>query len=59
MVPVAEDGNGNVKHSWYQTTFTLPSDWEDDNLIINFGAVDNEATVFVNVSIKTWQLGSP
>ncbi|KAJ8117430.1 hypothetical protein OPT61_g1362 [Boeremia exigua] len=36
-------------YSWYQTTFEVPSDWPSENrVLINFGAVDYEATVFVN-----------
>jgi beta-galactosidase/beta-glucuronidase len=35
--------------SWYQTTFEVPTSWPSDNsVILNFGAVDYEATVFVN-----------
>ncbi len=41
--------NGAVMYSWFQTTFNVPSDWKKDDLVINFGAVDYEATVFVNV----------
>ncbi len=37
-------------NSWLQTTFDIPSSWQGDKVVINFGAVDNEATVFVNVS---------
>ena len=48
-MPLAEDGNGNVKHSWFRTTFEVPADWAGDDVIVNFGAVDWEATVFVNV----------
>ncbi|CAE7180150.1 hypothetical protein PTNB73_03703 [Pyrenophora teres f. teres] len=35
--------------SWYQTSFDVPSAWPStDNVILNFGAVDYEATIFVN-----------
>ncbi|KAB2103771.1 hypothetical protein AG0111_0g7956 [Alternaria gaisen] len=35
--------------SWYQTTFEVPTSWPSDNsVILNFGAVDYEATIFVN-----------
>ncbi|KAI4613533.1 uncharacterized protein J4E87_009834 [Alternaria ethzedia] len=35
--------------SWYQTSFVVPSSWpSDSNVILNFGAVDYEATIFVN-----------
>ena len=46
MAPVT--ANGSVLYSWFRTTFDVPSDWEGDNVVINFGAVDYEATVFVN-----------
>ena len=41
-------GNGTITHSWYQHTFDVPGDWQGSNIVINFGAVDNEATVFLN-----------
>jgi beta-galactosidase/beta-glucuronidase len=35
--------------SWYRTSFEVPSSWERDNrVLLNFGAVDYEATVYVN-----------
>ncbi|RMZ67678.1 Glycoside hydrolase family 2 N-terminal [Pyrenophora seminiperda CCB06] len=35
--------------SWYQTSFDVPSSWPStNNVILNFGAVDYEATIFVN-----------
>jgi beta-galactosidase/beta-glucuronidase len=35
--------------SWYRTTFKVPSSWAPNNrVLLNFGAVDYEATVFVN-----------
>ena len=42
--------SGTAFYSWFQTTFDVPSDWSGSNININFGAVDNEATVFINVS---------
>ncbi|NMC08340.1 MAG: beta-galactosidase [Candidatus Lokiarchaeota archaeon] len=35
---------------WYQRTFAIPEDWEGNGqrIMLNFGAVDWEATVFVN-----------
>ncbi|ORX35972.1 family 2 glycoside hydrolase [Kockovaella imperatae] len=48
MTPLDEQGNGNVKYSWFTTTFDVPSDWKEDDVVINFGAADWEATVFVN-----------
>jgi beta-galactosidase/beta-glucuronidase len=36
-------------HSWYRTTFDVPSDWPTgERVLLNFGAVDYEATIFVN-----------
>ncbi|CAM0141770.1 hypothetical protein VKS41_004536 [Umbelopsis sp. WA50703] len=43
--------SGIMKHydySVYKKTFTIPSDWKDQSVLVNFQAVDNEATVFVN-----------
>jgi beta-galactosidase/beta-glucuronidase len=35
--------------SWYQTSFDVPSSWTSgNNVLLNFGAVDYEATIFVN-----------
>ena len=35
-------------YNWYSTSFTVPSSWTGDKVLLNFGAVDYEATVFVN-----------
>lgn len=35
-------------YSWFSTSFSVPSDWNGQNILLNFGAVDYEATVFVN-----------
>ena len=35
-------------YNWYSTSFEVPSDWTGDRVLLNFGAVDYEATVFVN-----------
>ena len=41
-------GKGRI-WSWYQTTFQVPSSWPSGNsVILNFGAVDYEATIFIN-----------
>ncbi|KAG0148530.1 hypothetical protein CROQUDRAFT_90251 [Cronartium quercuum f. sp. fusiforme G11] len=32
---------------WYRKTFSVPSTWQG-NVLLNFGAVDYEATVFIN-----------
>jgi beta-galactosidase/beta-glucuronidase len=42
------DGKGRI-YSWYQTSLEIPSDWPSSNdVLLNFGAVDYEATIFVN-----------
>ncbi len=33
---------------WYRKTFTVPEDWSTKNLLLHFGAVDWEATVYIN-----------
>ncbi len=33
---------------WYRRTFYVPGSWDDQRVLLNFGAVDWEATVFVN-----------
>lgn len=36
-------------YSWYQTPLSIPADWPKENrVLLNFGAVDYEATIFVN-----------
>ncbi|KAJ5897493.1 hypothetical protein N7504_007781 [Penicillium tannophilum] len=35
-------------YSWFSTSFKVPKDWHGQNILLNFGAVDYEATVFVN-----------
>jgi len=33
---------------WYQRTFTLPAEWQGRRVMLNFGAVDYTARVYVN-----------
>ncbi len=33
---------------WYAREFDVPTDWQDDQIFLHFGAVDYEATVWVN-----------
>jgi len=33
---------------WYRRTFEIPKDWNGKNVLINFEAVDHDATVFIN-----------
>lgn len=35
-------------YSWFSTKFTIPNNWRRDRVLLNFGAVDYEATVFIN-----------
>ncbi|KAE8350309.1 glycoside hydrolase superfamily [Aspergillus coremiiformis] len=35
-------------YSWFTTRFTIPESFDDQNVLLHFGAVDYEATVFVN-----------
>ena len=35
-------------YSWFSNSFKVPSDWNGQQILLNFGAVDYEATVFVN-----------
>jgi beta-galactosidase/beta-glucuronidase len=47
----------NTAYSWYRTTFTVPPTWTGDRALLNFGAVDYEATVFVNGQNVTFHRG--
>lgn len=38
----------NSLYSWFSTSFKVPSSWKDEHVLLHFGAVDYEATVFVN-----------
>lgn len=38
----------NETNLWYKRTFTVPRDWNKKQVMLNFGAVDRIATVFVN-----------
>ncbi|KAJ5814777.1 hypothetical protein N7474_006554 [Penicillium riverlandense] len=35
-------------YSWYSNSFKVPTDWAGQQILLNFEAVDYEATVFVN-----------
>ncbi|KXT04785.1 hypothetical protein AC578_9685 [Pseudocercospora eumusae] len=47
----------DVYYSWYRTTFTVPSNWTGQRTLLNFDAVDYEATVFVNGKNATFNRG--
>ncbi|MEZ5038740.1 MAG: glycoside hydrolase family 2 TIM barrel-domain containing protein [Saprospiraceae bacterium] len=34
--------------AWYRRTFTLPENWDNQRVLLHFGAVDWEAVVYVN-----------
>ena len=39
---------GPEQRVWYRRTFSLPSDWTESKLLLHFGAVDWDCTVWVN-----------
>ena len=39
---------GEKNELWYKRTFTVPSSWKGKDILLNFGAVDWKADVFVN-----------
>jgi len=36
------------RKAWYRRTFSIPAEWSSQNILLHFGAVDWEATVYVN-----------
>ncbi len=49
--PVESALSGIMRHQdrmWYRRTFTIPAEWAGERVLLNFGAVDWEATVYVN-----------
>ena len=49
--PVESALSGLMKHAdrvWYRRTFTVPKDWKDQHVLLHFGGVDWETTVWVN-----------
>jgi hypothetical protein len=49
--PIESALSGIQRHSdrmWYRRTFTIPRAWRGRNVLLNFGAVDWQATVYVN-----------
>ena len=42
---IARKGEVNL---WYSRSFTVPKEWKNKNVLLNFGAVDRISTVFVN-----------
>lgn len=39
---------GENNELWYKRTFTVPGNWKNKDIVLNFGAVDWKADVFVN-----------
>jgi beta-galactosidase/beta-glucuronidase len=39
---------GPDRELWYQRSFTVPASWKNKNVVLNFGAVDWQADVWVN-----------
>src|SRR6476646_5569712 len=39
---------GKENRLWYRRTFTVPADWKDKRVLLHFGAVDWDTTVWVN-----------
>lgn len=39
---------GEQNELWYKREFTIPSNWKGKNIVLNFGAVDWKADVFIN-----------
>ncbi len=53
LVPFAMESalsgiGAHYEHSWYRRTFTIPPSWSGRHVLLNFGAVDWQATVWVN-----------
>lgn len=49
--PIESALSGIQRHTdrmWYRRTFTIPDAWKGRNVLLNFGAVDWQATVYVN-----------
>ena len=39
---------GETNELWYNRSFTIPSEWKNKNILLNFGAVDWKADVWMN-----------
>lgn len=39
---------GDRNELWYKRTFNVPSNWKNKDVVLNFGAVDWKADVFIN-----------
>jgi len=53
LVPFAVESSlsGLMRHEermWYRRTFSLPPDWQGQRVLLHFGAVDWQTTVYIN-----------
>lgn len=39
---------GDMNELWYKRTFSVPANWKTKDIVLNFGAVDWKADVFIN-----------
>jgi beta-galactosidase/beta-glucuronidase len=39
---------GSTKELWYRRTFTIPDNWKNKRILLNFGACDWETNVWIN-----------
>ena len=39
---------GDMNELWYKRTFSVPANWKNKDIVLNFGAVDWKADVFIN-----------
>ncbi|MBQ6653572.1 MAG: DUF4965 domain-containing protein, partial [Prevotella sp.] len=39
---------GNLLNIWYSRTFTIPEGWSGKNVLVNIGAADYAATIYIN-----------
>ena len=46
-----------TERMWYKRTFVVPTDWKGERIILNFGAVDWEAKVYVNGALQVEHVG--
>ncbi|WP_243727562.1 LamG-like jellyroll fold domain-containing protein [Actinocrispum wychmicini] len=49
--PIESALSGIMRHEdrmWYRRTFTVPNDWRNNRVRLNFGAVDYDSVVWVN-----------
>lgn len=47
----------DVHNMWYETAFEVPSEWEGQQVLLNFESVDYKSVVFINGVEKTTHIG--